>query len=34
VPFGTSVLLLFIGVLLAFRIDPTHRLEVPAAARR
>jgi len=30
VPFGTSVLLLFIGVLLAFRIDPTHRLEVPA----
>lgn len=30
VPFGTSVLLLFVGVLLAFRIDPTHRLEVPA----
>lgn len=30
VPFGTSVLLLFIGVLLAFRIDPTHPLEVPA----
>jgi MFS family permease len=30
VPFGTSVLLLFIGVLLVFRIDPTHPLEVPA----
>jgi|SRR5579864_9064490 len=30
VPFGTSVVLLFIGVLLAFRIDPTHPLEVPA----
>lgn len=30
VPFATSVLLLFIGVLLAFRIDPTHPLEIPA----
>jgi cyanate permease len=27
VPFATSVLLLFVGVLLAFRIDPTRPLE-------
>ncbi len=27
VPFGTSVVLLFVGVLLALRIDPTHPLE-------
>ena len=32
VPFATSVLLLFIGVVLAFRIDPTHRLEGRARA--
>jgi MFS family permease len=30
VPFATSVLLLFVGVLLAFRIDPTRPLKVPA----
>ena len=28
VPFATSVLLLFVGVLLAFRIDPTRPLDV------
>jgi MFS family permease len=33
VPFATSVLLLFIGVLLAFRIDPTRPLEVPSRGR-
>src|SRR6516162_9573537 len=32
VPFATSVLLLFVGVLLAFRIDPTRPLKVPARA--
>jgi len=30
VPFGTSVLLLLVGVLLSFRIDPTVPLDVPA----
>jgi MFS family permease len=33
VPFATSVLLLFVGVLLAFRIDPTRPLEVPSRGR-
>jgi MFS family permease len=36
VPFATSVALLFVGVLLSLRIDPTHPLEIagtnPAAA--
>jgi MFS family permease len=30
VPFATSVLLLFVGVLLAFRIDPTRPLKIPS----
>jgi MFS family permease len=30
VPFTTSVLLLFVGVLLALRIDPTRPLELPS----
>jgi MFS family permease len=33
VPFATSVLLLFVGVLLVFRIDPTHPLEVPSRGK-
>jgi MFS family permease len=33
VPFATSVFLLFVGVLLAFRIDPTRPLEVPLRDR-
>jgi MFS family permease len=33
VPFTTSVLLLFVGVLLAFRIDPTRPLELPSRGR-
>jgi MFS family permease len=31
VPFATSVVLLFIGVLLSLRIDPTHPLEMPVS---
>jgi hypothetical protein len=33
VPFTTSVFLLFVGVLLVFRIDPTRPLEVPSRGR-
>jgi MFS family permease len=33
VPFATSVFLLFVGVLLAFRIDPTRPLGVPSRGR-
>ena len=34
VPFGTSVVLLFIGVLLSLRIDPTRPLETISPAAR
>jgi cyanate permease len=33
VPFATSVFLLFVGVLLAFRIDPTRPLGSPIAGQ-
>jgi cyanate permease len=33
VPFAISIFLLFVGVLLAFRIDPTRPLEVPSRGR-